>query len=180
MPPVRNWEGGGAGGEETQARGRRCRGEKRVGMAQEAGSRQGDGGPGEGQGAQGGAGSRPCAGREKQALGTTEGLESKGLGGTDLFLLFFIPPAVSRRPTVSPEAVTRRSFSPASSPPGSATPQPYLRCISYWAPGPGDQMNVAGACGRLPPFWSRGPGVCSSRCSPPLPRFLSTSALTLL
>lgn len=44
------WEGRveKGGGKEMQARGRLCRGEKRVGMAQEAGSRLEDGGPGEG------------------------------------------------------------------------------------------------------------------------------------
>lgn len=36
------------GGKEMQARGRLCRGEKWVGMAQEAGSWLEDGGPGEG------------------------------------------------------------------------------------------------------------------------------------
>ena len=55
MPPVRNWEGGAeregrvekGGVKEMQARGRLCSGEKRLGMAQEAGSRLDDGGPGE-------------------------------------------------------------------------------------------------------------------------------------
>ena len=153
------------GGKEMQARGRLCRGETRLGMAQEAGSRIEDGGPGERYGAWGVAGSQPCAGREKQALGTTEGLEIKGLGGTDLFFLFFIPPAGSRRTIISPEVPTRRSFSPATSTPGSAAPQPQPHPrISYRAPGPGDQMNVARPSGCLLPSWSRAPWVCSSRC----------------
>lgn len=132
-----------------------------MGMAQEVGSWQGNGGPGEGQGARGMAGSQPCAGREKQALGTTEGLESKGLGGTDLFLLFFVPPAGSRRPIVSPEALTRRSFSPATSPPCSTAP-----------PTPPLPHLLSGP-------WAWGPDECSRGLWPP-PSLLVEGALGLL
>lgn len=63
--------------------------------------------------------------------------KARSWGGTDALLLFFVPPAGSRRHVVSPEAPARRSFPSAASPAGSP-------CISCWSPGPADHMNVAG------------------------------------
>lgn len=75
--------------------------------------------------------------QEKSGLGAREGLEARRWEGTDLLLLFFVPPAGNRRTIPSPEALpggTAHLLSP---------PTPCPPRISCWAPGPADQKNVA-------------------------------------
>ena len=120
------------------ARGRWWRGEKRAGMAQEVGSwREVEDGEVRGRGPAMCPEAITELEEKSRVWEPRRAWKARGWGGTDVLLVFFVPPAGSRRRVILPEAPARRSVPPAASPAGPP-------CVSCWPPGPADQMNVAG------------------------------------
>lgn len=101
-------------------------GEGYSGMAEEVGSRQK---------VEGGCGPEAITKlEEKRGHGGPR--TPRSWGGRALLLFCFFPPAGSRRHAISFEALGQGELPTCSLP-------SCLPCVSCWAPGPGDRMNVA-------------------------------------